>query len=419
MSGSGEGGGGFAPAVVLGLALAGFAAFIAFVVLGAFQEDPSRGSGAHALSNSAVGYSGMVRLLNATGRYAEALRGDPGHLGGEDSVMVVTIDRGMPRGPLTELATTRNFNGPILAVAPKWLVYPMRGGKPGWVQRLGVRSFDADAWLGERNPAEDERIVAGADRTERPRRLRGVEAERDPFELTTGSIHSLQVFRKAPGWTPVIVDEAGGIVLMRRHDRRGREIYALSDPDLLNNQGIAERPTAAAGLLVLGEVGLGGPVYFDTTLHGLGGTASALRTLLTPPFLPATLCVLATALLMFWHALYRFGPARRETREIALGKQALADNQAGLIRMAGREPAMAPRYVGVVRALAARAVGAPKQLSPEALEAFLDRLGAGGRTHQTLTDLKAEAAAVRDAAGLVENARRLHRWRLEMTRERD
>ena len=78
---------------------------------------------------------------------------------------------------------------------------------------------------------------------------------------------------------------------------------------------------------------------------------------------------------------------------------------------------MGGRYADIVRGLAARAVSAPRDLAGDALTVFLDRLGAKGRTRDTLSDLKAVADGARTRSELMDAAARLHRWRLEMTRE--
>jgi len=59
----------FSPMVVLAMVLAGLFSFSAFLVLSAYAPDLRGGSdgGAHALSKSAVGFAGIVRLLRAEG----------------------------------------------------------------------------------------------------------------------------------------------------------------------------------------------------------------------------------------------------------------------------------------------------------------------------------------------------------------
>ena len=51
---------------------------------------------------------------------------------------------------------------------------------------------------------------------------------------------------------------------------------------------------------------------------------------------------------------------------MAFGKRALADNSAGLIRLARREPRMAPRYLDLTRAAVARALGVTRLASEHA-----------------------------------------------------
>ena len=79
---------------------------------------------------------------------------------------------------------------------------------------------------------------------------------------------------------------------------------------------------------------------------------------------------------------------------------------------------MAPRYAAFTRAAAAKAVGAPRDLAGQPLTEFLDRLGRQRGAKGSLADLEAEAARVGDRKTLLGVARRLYRWRLEMTRER-
>jgi hypothetical protein len=161
-----------------------------------------------------------------------------------------------------------------------------------------------------------------------------------------------------------------------------------------------------------------GPVIFDVTLNGYQLEPSVLAAMFRPPFLAVTLCFAAALALAGLQAFFRFGPVRRAPRAIALGKEALTDNSAQLIRLAGREGHMAPAYAALTQKAAARAVGAPRELVGEALTRFLDRLGAQRGLPDTLAALDAEAARPQTRAGLTALGGRLYRWRLEMTRER-
>ena len=385
------------------LVVIGVVSFTALIVLGAYAPDMRGKSdpGAHALSRSAVGYAGMVQLLHELGRPALVARG-PVPIA-SPSIMVLTIDRGDPATPLRGLPTTKNDPWPILAVLPKWEAVPALP-RTDWVRKGNLRDVDADGWVGDgkkelkldhlKDFAVHKLIWAGSDR-----------------ELTTGRIDRMQVFTAMPGWEPMLTEQGGGIVLGHLANSN---FYALSDPDLLNTQGISDIANARAGLAVLDSLSnvAGSPVFFDVTLNGLGRSRSLIKLMVEPPFLAATLSVFMALLLVGWAAFNRFGATRQPGRAFALGKRALADNQAALIRMTGREARLGGRYVQAIRDLVARAVGAPRDLDEPSLDAFLDRLGENRDAGDRFTDLARAATAAKTADELQAVAARLYRWRV-------
>jgi hypothetical protein len=251
--------------------------------------------------------------------------------------------------------------------------------------------------------------------TSRPM-LAGGGAFFDPItRIPLGAIETFQTFSQLPpGWSPALVDDQGRIVLAAQMDRK---VYVLSDPDFLNNWGMSQRENAQAATSLLNALrSYDQPIVFDATMNGFARSRDILRLALEPPFLSGTLCLVAAALLMGMHAVLRFGAPRPSSRPFALGKQVLAENSAALIRMAGREPAMAPRYAAVVRDQVARQVGAPRGLDPAELLAMLDRVGRSKRVADPFSSLAREAQAVRDLAGLMRNVRNLNHWQREMTR---
>ena len=224
---------------------------------------------------------------------------------------------------------------------------------------------------------------------------------------------SLQTISGA-GWDPIVTDEQGRAVLAL--SRQGGAAV-LSDPDLLNTQGVADLNTARAGVEIIDRLRDHGPVVFDVTLNGLGRGRSLLKLAFEPLLLGATLCLLAAALMMGLHAVARFGPSERPAPVLALGKRALADNSAALVRMARREPRMGSAYAALTRDIAARAVGAPRDLDEAQLDALLDRLGAAHGLEFRFSTLASEAAKARTNAELIGAAQRLYQWRGEMTRD--
>jgi hypothetical protein len=118
------------------------------------------------------------------------------------------------------------------------------------------------------------------------------------------------------------------------------------------------------------------------------------------------------------HAAARFGPPLRPAAAFALGKRALADNSAALVRLVQREHLMGGGYAALTRIAAAQAVGAPRDLNDDQMDALLDRLGAARKLGRAFSDLERQARDARDVPALMAAARALYQWRLEMTHER-
>ncbi|MBC6981882.1 DUF4350 domain-containing protein [Caulobacter sp. 17J80-11] len=398
--------GAFSPVTVLWLVLVGVFTLSALGVLSAYAPDLRKGDdgGAHALSTSAVGYAGAVKMLRLRGQPVVVSRGAlPDDAEG---LLILTPTEAHDAKALNEI----DYDGTVLVVLPKWRTAPEPLHR-GWVRAVekidpGVLTKRLLKDLAPGSKVERRKGKA------RPRLGETGQALGAPL----GEIEDLQTLSGA-GWAPVLVDETGRAVLARQ---KNGGVYVLADPDLLNTHGLRDLATAREAMAMIDylRAGDGGPVVFDATLHGFKRPRSVLRLALEPPFLGVTLCALAVALLVSLQAFARFGPVRVAGRSLALGKQALADNTAALIRMAGREHRMAAPYALLIRAAVVRAVGAPRNLSGDELDAFLDRLSKLGGASHGYTELAGEARAARTPADLMRVARKLHLWRLEMTRER-
>lgn len=396
----------FTAAAVTVMLLVGMAATLAFLGMSAVAPDlrNANDGGAHALSRSAVGFAGIARLLRETGAPVLVNRGEPRRTNNQ-GLLVLTPTFG------TKLQDIRAFNhgGPILLVLPKWQVFP-DPRRPGWVLRGGLASPEPLLRTLKLDPGAKIGQVQGT----RPLVLGGDAVFGPGTRLDFGPVESEQALTGGDA-EPALADQAGRPVLARAQVK-DLDLYLLSDPDLLNNRGLASLQTASSAVALLDKLRADGPVTFDVTLNGFQRSRNLLKTLLTPPFLAATLCGLAAALLMGLHAAVRFGPVRASGRAIALGKHALVDNSAALIRLAKRQPRMGARYAALTRAQAARAMGVQRDLPPEALDTVLDRRTPTGQP--PFTALAAEARAAKTDAELMQSSERLYRWRLEMTRER-
>lgn len=398
--------GGFSPMAMIVVVLVGVVSLAGLGVLSAYAPELKKGDdgGAHALSRSSVGYAATVRLLRETGRGALVGRG-PLAASTEEGLLVLTPAVGAGAVNLEDF----DHPGPQLIVLPKWATAPDPSRK-GWA--LATRIVDGKASL-----------TVLPDDLRKGLTLRAPPPEVAPLRLyrPNGQLFGLQPSVRAPrslegkGWTPVLKDQDGRMVLAMHTDS---QTYVLAEPDLLNTSALKTLEGARTAVALLDLIhAKDTPVVFDATLHGFARSRSLLRLLLEPPLVGATLVLAALAVLAGLQAGVRFGPALKPRRAVALGKLALADNTAGLIRLAGREARMIPLYAQLTRTSVARAIGAPRGMDDPALDAFLDRVSLTVGASSTFTAL-AERARAASASDMMPVARDLHLWKQELIRGR-
>ncbi|MEM6535696.1 MAG: DUF4350 domain-containing protein [Pseudomonadota bacterium] len=384
------------------LAAVGVASFVAiFALLGWSPELAQKNrAGQHPYSTSALGYGGLVKVLKADG-HAVTVSRLASSLDYSDGLLVLTLPEfGFSRADELDAYWVSE---PALFVLPKWSGYTDIS-KPSWQKDTELLT-----------QAQVEGLLATFDQDASIWRLRNPGALETPFGLEAPDFdHVMQVIESDSLET--VIGGPGGDLMVKLP---GREIYILADPDVVNTFGLAERANARFALNMMRWIVPwdGAPITIDATLHGFERSENLLRAIFDIPFIGATLMALATAGLIGWAAFIRFGPPERETRVLAFGKKALADNSAGLIAMARREGHMAPGYLRLTRRRLVRELGLPKTISDEELQRTLDAMakqqGLDGRWHALSTPLERRAESreeIRDKASA------LWQWRKEMTR---
>ena len=378
--------------VVLILAI-GILGFIGTLVLGAYAPDlrSGRNGGAHALSSAAVGFSGIVRLAQATGRDPQIIRNQ--HMFDSEDLLVLTPEMGT-----TDISAgiQGRSTKPTVFIFPKWQTVA-DPAHSGWVRHQGLKpAFDPEAVLAPLYKLKIYRHASGG----RPLITTGglspdihFTAPRPVQTITGANVH------------PLVTDEQGRAVVARLGDG---PLYVIADPDLLSNQGIVDPHQAAAALALLDWMNSdeATSINFDVTLNGLGRSQSPLKLAFDPPFLAMTLAIAAAVLLAAWQATARFGSPRRRERAIAFGKAALIDNTAALVRKAGRQAMLGSRYVDVIRDRATVVFGISPRLRDGPLDTYLDRLEGRAR----FTELAEAATSARDRHSALLAAQALHRW---------
>ncbi len=395
----------FTARTVLALTLVAAFAFSAFVALSTFAPDlrTGRDGRAHGLSRSAVGFAGLLALERARGRIATVTR----RQNAEASFVVFT-----PEAPTSPEEIEARAHYTALVVLPKWIAMG-DPSHPGWVRIVGQwdQSF-LDAFV---EPFDAEAHVSAAKTRAQEKLLFTTATSSAGAVMTTGPIAGLQTI-SGPGLDPIVTTQDGRAVLARVAEGTGATIYIIADPDFLNTRGLADQDTARAGLAMIDSLrSPSAPLVVDVTLNGFESARSFLRTALTPPFLGASLSFVAVALLLGWRAAVRAAPASAEKRAIALGKRALADNAAALIRNAGREAAMGWPYVQQCGQDIAERL-APARRRNEELSVFLDRMGVALGAAGRFSEIAASAGAAQTRAEALEAAKQVHAWMKEMRR---
>ena len=386
----------------------GTLAFIAIFALLAWSPDlaSKNRAGDHPYSKSSLGYAGLINLLEADGHTVKISRLSSS-LNYTAGLLVITIpDYGFNRA---EDEFEQNFvSEPALYVLPKW---------------SGLRDWEKPRWEKDTDLLRRERVesIASAFASDlKIWRLRTPDQIATPFGSISPSFEQKMQVIESDSLEPVI-ERPGGTLLAKIP---GREIYVLSDPDVLITFGLARRENARAALelfdwLLIYSDYLDGfsdrTITFDATLHGFARSESLLRAIFDRPFLGASLIALATMFLIGWAAFIRFGPPEPEDRVIAFGKKALAESSAGLVSMARREGQMATPYMQMTARNLARQLGLPPQTQSEAFARTVDRLAEQKDVSQTWSEQS--QTLTQPALGrndLRDKALALWRWRQEM-----
>ncbi|MFN3911176.1 DUF4350 domain-containing protein [Hyphomonas sp.] len=385
-------------AVLIAVAAISFGAVL--VMAGWAPEMRDRNTaGDHPYSTSALGYNGFVRLLESSGYPVKVSRLESDLETRAWGLMIVTLPAYGSASDLEE----RALSPTTLLVLPKW---SGRTDPLNRARQADTRLLEPDDLTGQLDS-----FYPGAEilRVEVP------EAVDAPFgEVAIRPDETLQLIKHA-SLEPVIKIEGAALLA---YDA-GRNLYILSDPDMINTFGLAARDNARFALQLVDFLRYDSeePILLDATLHGFQRSENLLKMMFSAPYLAVTLVALAAALLLGWAAAIRFGPPLVEARAIALGKQALADNSAGLVTMARRETRMAPGFLALVRRRLARQIGAPRSLTEAQVSGLFDRLGPDPETGRVFSQMEAELkepATSRD--DLLAKARALYRWRKEVIR---
>lgn len=408
----------FDPRVMIAVVVVGVIGFIAMwalIALGPQLSADNNGRG-HALSNSVTGYAGLVDLAERSDMWVDIRRTLVESTGPADdegrTLLVLTPEHDSEPDDIAALVAAHGSE-PVLLILPKWRTGPHKERK-GWagnaMREVASAKLIPEAGLGG-GPIARQFVPLAADRQAY---LSGAASRRGPLLLKRGNWQVLD----GPRTTALLSLPGDGRAIVARGP--SRQLYVLTEADLVNNFAFASRDGARSALAILDVVAQDADadgVAFDVTLNGLGsGGSGFLRLAFVPPFIGITLCLIAAGLLALWQALRRFGPALVPARAIPISKLALIESSAELVAQTQRESDAAGPWLRGQRDAIARGLHAPPTLTGAALDEWIDRRRPA-MEGDGFAALARRLPLARNNDELVGTARAIHAIRKELLRE--
>jgi len=397
----------FSPRLLLGWLAAAvliFAASLFFIGGGGNGGSPGADAvGPSAFSRSAIGYAGIAEILHRLDVPVVKSQFDAlGKLHAGGVLVITDLKPTMINDDDDTVDDDLDGAKTLLLVLPKW-----SGGASeqhrGWIDKAHLIDSASVRWaLGLALP-KGEVVRPGEIKAWSQNQL-GVAPTLD---------NSVQLMRGSK-LKPIVANADG--ILVGEMSRKGRRLWILADPDVMDNHGIVLKDNAAFSVALIDALRRsGGNVVFDETLHGYAARPmSPLKLLVQFPFIFATAQGLLAVALLLWATLGRFGAPAPATLALEAGKLGLIENTAKLLDFAGHHRMMVRRYGQASVRDAARVLRAPCGLSEGQLVDWLQRVGRARGVTTDIASLYREIEAGAEAKRLTAIAGAIHHWKGEI-----
>ncbi|MBB4589606.1 hypothetical protein GGE50_005528 [Rhizobium leguminosarum] len=383
----------------------------------------SRGSD---FDRSALGNKGLESWLQAKG--IPVVRSDP-HVArarSEISLRIIPLsirqgetvapqvnEEADDAGPESPIRESNRYALPTLIILPKW---------QGSVSTDGIASKSRLVDLADIGSELDKIGYSDFGFARSSTDFEEAQPQLYPGQPISIALYQAQTFERSslPGGWEELAGTPSGALLLRGED--DPNIYLLSDPDLLNNHGLAlaDNASFAVSLVtLLRGAGQKRPAYLDTSGLPLDSkkpadegrtyerSASDFKRFFAYPLSVIWGVLLVVAAICFWRGAYRFGPALNETSgNIELSKSAVIDATARLLRLSGNDGRMTGQFVLHLLADKAQLVFGPGAGNEAGIERLFQRLAR--RDQAAAKALHSSAQALIDRGHLMTRAN-LHR----------
>ena len=461
----------FRPATLICLVLIGVFAFGAQIVLNGFANDFKKAPPGQATprSVSAVGYKAVSTYLDKLGYDIRETRGKRKFFDREARLVVYT-----PARPTRRLSRILETEGEAinLIILPKWSVRQMRPRrgeeiKTGWVRKTSQKGL---VYVGFYESLMDDLPVIRRLNAPSPDAELSFETPRDR-DLPIGyqpDFKSLQYFDLKTRWPEYQneLSEAQRLLreeaLQKAAEEKGEtyepkkkkdkkktkakktepkplpnhrtlleiddrpvliqledtQTYILSEPDLINTMAFNSQGGAQLTHTILNDIiyeasAKAMTVDFDVSLHGIESNRNIIKLMVTPPFLAATLCLLAAGGLVGWQGFNRFGDPARMRPDYAQGPVSLARTAAEFMGVANRAHKTGENYARLIRRQVTAELGYKARTSDD-IDILLDAREKRLNIQPVFADLERSIASA-DTLSYGQYAQALTTWREAMT----
>lgn len=405
---------------ILGLTLPALFVITFVYILTGPVGSQGRRQGSNTYSVSAVGFKGLVDLLESLDHRVLSSRRASGQRCDRSTPLVLIEPplSGASGASVSDMiAQAEARDARVVVVLPKWLSRP-RPGRPEWADDVwpipisAVREVLSEL-LGR------EAGTASILRLDRPVGI-GWETSFGLGEVPFLPYPQL-LSSRINGLEPMIWSTKG--VLAARIP--GRRVVIVSDPDLMNNAGLAAGGNAVLTQRLLVGEPAARALVFDETLHGFTAAPSIWRELFR---FPLSLVAIELTLLLIaavWIGSLRFGPAEPPPPRYAAGSTTLIEATGRLFRLANHPGDTLQRYWRIMLRrtsdeLSPHSGAGPRRSADEEIA----HLGAIGRRRGAAVDLEELAVGIvrlsdrdSDRAKLLFTAQSIFAWRRDVMHE--
>ncbi len=380
---------------LIGLGIFGFLAALFIAII---QDDSGvPAPAATPQSESAIGHKAFVTFLEKADVPTGFSFGDMLSFVGVDQLtMFIEPD---PQAISHQDLPRRMKAKTVLLVLPKWVDVADKQ-KPRWISQAGLME----------RAAVTEMARAAVPDAQLQRLSAPVSFNRNDYRNAPTMLRpQLLVSAKLK---PIIASPSG--ILLGSIKRGSSTIYVLSDPDLLNNHGLDNGNNGALILGIVNRLRGQGNVSIDYSIYRDIAAKSMWRRLVEPPLVGISALLLASLLLLMWHAAVRFGQPLPLSLPLARGKLALIANSAALFQTREHSYDLLERYLDQLLQDVLRDNPQIARLADGARLAALDQLSRTRGAAQSYSALDAHVRARSgDPAAL---AKDIYSWKQEIVR---